>query len=332
VALEWGNVRCFHNDHGRQLEDWTERLGFETAGTGWWSTLAVADFNGDGRPDFVAGNLGLNTPYRADATHPVVLYVGDFKGDGGEQLIEGYYEGERLLPRRARRELAAAIPAILKRFPRNDVYATATLGEILGEEKLAKAQRFAATELRSGVFMSQPDGTYRFESLPRLAQISPIENAVTGDFDRDGAVDIYVVQNSYAPVASMGRFDGGLSLWLRGDGHGHFTVVPPGESGLVVPGDAKALVVLDLDEDGWPDFLVSRNFNSTLAFRNNGVAGHQPLCVRLREPEGNRQPDGGGRPRDARAGRRDDTDGRDANWSRLLQPVGRGVLVWIHGS
>ena len=67
------------------------------------------------------------------------------------------------------------MPWILKRFPRNDSYALATLGEIFGDEKLAKAQRFSATELRSGVFLSQPDGTYRFEPLPRIAQISPLQ-------------------------------------------------------------------------------------------------------------------------------------------------------------
>jgi hypothetical protein len=179
------------------------------------------------------------------------------------------------------------IPSILKRYPRNDFYARATLGEIFGEDKLAKAQRFAATEFRSGVFLSQPDGTYHFEPLPHLVQIAPLQGLVAGDFDGDGHADIYAVQNSYAPIPAVGRFDGGLSQLLRGDGHGHFTVVAPRDSGLVVPGDAKALVVLDLDHDGWPDFLVSRNHSSTLAFRNQGVAGRHSVAVRLQGTAGN---------------------------------------------
>jgi hypothetical protein len=85
----------------------------------------------------------------------------------------------------------------------------------------------------------------------------------------------------------LGRFDGGLSQLLRGDGRGHFSPVPLTESGLVVPGDAKALVVLDFDQDGWPDFFASRNFNTTLAFRNCGVVGHKPLSVTLRGLPGN---------------------------------------------
>ena len=95
------------------------------------------------------------------------------------------------------------------------------------------------------------------------------------------------MQNSFAPIAAVGRFDGGLSQLLRGDGHGHFTAVPPAESGLLVPGDAKALVALDLDHDGWPDFLVSRNNDDMLAFRNNGVAGRKSVRIGLRGPAGN---------------------------------------------
>ena len=287
IALDWGKVTYFHNNQGKGFEDWTEKAGFASAGTGWWTSLASADFNGDGRPDYVVGNTGLNTQYRADVAHPALLFSGGFKGDGSSQLVEGYYEGDKLYPWRSRRDLGAVFPAILKKYPRTDFYARATLGEIFGEDKLAKADRFAATELRSGVFLSQPDGTYRFAPLPRLAQISPLQGIVAGDFDGDGHADIYAVQNSYAPIPAVGRHNGGLSQLLRGDGHGRFTAVPVAESGLVVTGDAKALAILDLNHDGWPDFLVSRNNSTTLAFQNRGVVGRNSVRVVLRGPAGN---------------------------------------------
>jgi hypothetical protein len=287
LTLDWGGVKYFHNNQGKGFEDWSEKAGFAAAGTGWWTSIAAADFNGDGRIDYVVGNLGLNTQYHAGPGHPAVLFLGDFKGDGSTQLIEGYYEGDNLYPWRTRRDLTAVFPAFKKRFPWSDNYAPLTLAQIFGEDKLAAARRFVATEFRSGVFLSQPDGTYRFEPLPRLAQIAPFQGLAAGDFDGDGHADIYAVQNSYAPIPYVGRFDGGLSQLLRGDGHGHFTPVPPAESGLIVPGDAKALVVLDLDQDGWPDFLVTQNHGTTLAFRNGGVAGRQSLRIVLHGPAGN---------------------------------------------
>ncbi|HEY4247568.1 MAG TPA: FG-GAP-like repeat-containing protein [Lacunisphaera sp.] len=287
LTLEWGSVKYFHNTQGKGFEDWTEKAGFAAAGTGWWTSIAAADFNEDGRIDYVVGNLGLNTQYRADARHPALLFAGDFKGGGTQQLIEAYYEGDQLYPWRTRASLGAAIPSVLRRYPRNDLYARATLSEIFGEEKLKAAQRYAATEFRSGIFLSQPDGTFRFEALPRLAQIAPLQGIVAGDFDGDGHADIYTVQNSYAPTPVVGRFDGGLSQLLRGDGKGNFICVPPGESNLVVTGDAKALAVADLNQDGWPDFVVTRNNSTSLAFLNQGVKGRHSLRVQLRGPVGN---------------------------------------------
>ncbi len=287
LTLDWGGVRYFHNAKGKGLEDWSERAGFAAAGTGWWSSVAAADFNGDGRPDFVVGNNGLNTQYTADPARPALLYSGDFRGNGGSELIEAYYEGDQIYPWRSRKGLAAAVPSILKRFSRNAYYMRATLGEIVGEDRLAKAARFQATELRSGVFLSQPDGTYKFGPLPRIAQISCIQGLAAGDFTGGGHADIFAVQNSYAPIRADGRNDGGLGQLLRGDGHGHFTPVPPGESGLAVPGDAKALSVVDLGRDGWPGFLVTRNNSTALAFANSGVPGRGSLGIRLRGPAGN---------------------------------------------
>ncbi len=223
----------------------------------------------------------------AQGLMPPARIGADGRFGGPLQLIEAGYEDGKLYPRRTLKALSAHLPALRRRYPKNNDYAKATLPEIFGADRLDAAQRFEATELRSGVFLSQPDGSYRFEPLPRIAQISAIQGIVAGDFDGDGHADLYAVQNSYAPVPSVGRFDGGLSQLLRGDGLGHFTAVEPIASGLVVPGDAKALVVLDLDGDGWPDFLVSRNNATTLAWRNTGASGRHSFRVLLEGPRGN---------------------------------------------
>src|SRR3972149_6326301 len=58
LPLEWGHVKYFHNNQGGGFEDWTEKAGFAAPGTGWWTAIAAADFNWEGRPDYVVGNAG----------------------------------------------------------------------------------------------------------------------------------------------------------------------------------------------------------------------------------------------------------------------------------
>src|SRR6266516_4768198 len=54
LACEWGPIRVFQNDRGR-LREVTGELGLDTY-TGLWNSVAVGDFDGDGRMDIVAGN------------------------------------------------------------------------------------------------------------------------------------------------------------------------------------------------------------------------------------------------------------------------------------
>ena len=128
LTLDWGGVKYFHNNQGRGFEDWSERAGFAAAGTGWWTPIAAADFNGDGRIDYVVGNLGLNTQYHADPAHPAVLFSGDFKGDGSTQLIEGYYEGDQLYPWRTRRDLTAVYSLVSEALSPGPTLRPLTLG------------------------------------------------------------------------------------------------------------------------------------------------------------------------------------------------------------
>src|SRR5690606_26651523 len=95
LALEWDHVRYLHNRGDGRFEDRTVEAGFASGGRGWWNSLAAADFNGDGILDFAAGNLGLNTPYRATEARPVTLLYGDFARNGNPLLIRAVYEDRK---------------------------------------------------------------------------------------------------------------------------------------------------------------------------------------------------------------------------------------------
>src|SRR5207244_11203905 len=92
VAGEWMPIRVGHQENGGgRFVDRTREAGL--AGTeGWWNTVTTADLNGDGRPDLVLGNLGLNSYVRASPTEPARVYVGDFGHNGTLEQILTFYK------------------------------------------------------------------------------------------------------------------------------------------------------------------------------------------------------------------------------------------------
>ena len=88
-------------------------------------------------------------------------------------------------------------------------------------------------------------------------------------------------------MAETGRFDGGIGLLLLGNGKGGFAPMPTDNSGILAPGDARALAVADLNNDGRPDFFVTRNNDRTMVFLNRGRAGRNTFAVTLHGKPGN---------------------------------------------
>ena len=89
------------------------------------------------------------------------------------------------------------------------------------------------------------------------------------DYDRDGNLDLFVLNNSFRPAASFGLRNirntrdklGGHKLY-HNDGNGHFTDVSA-KAGIFGSEIAFGLgvVVSDVNRDGWPDIYVSNDFN-----------------------------------------------------------------------
>ncbi|MCB9885289.1 MAG: CRTAC1 family protein, partial [Planctomycetes bacterium] len=286
LAAHWQPVRLLVNDGGKFV-DGTEAAGL-AAHRGWWNSLVAWDVDRDGDLDYVAGNQGLNTKYKATPEHPARLYFGDFDDNGTRDLVEAKYEGDRLLPVRGRSCSSQAMPFLATKFETYQQFAKSTLSQIYTDQKLQQCGELVATTMASCLLRNDGKGHFTVEELPRRAQLAPIFGmVVSGDL-------LLCADDSYAPEPETGRHDGGTGLVLRAGKDG-LEVVPPSEHGLCFLGDRKALTVAR-GAGGTANYLFSCNDGPMRAFRR-GRTVDLPAGTRLAARCGARvvfELDGGG--------------------------------------
>ena len=261
VVGEWMPITIFHNT-GTRLER-AQVPGLEHS-AGWWNRIIAADFTGDGRVDFILGNLGLNTRLHASPAEPARMYVKDFDGNGfPEQILARVADGVAY-PLALRDELTTAMPGLTARYPKYADYARQTVQDIFGDGLTAALVKQVDT-FASVLARNNGDGSFTLEPLPREAQLAPVYGILARDFDHDGKLDVLLAGNLAGVQPAFGAMMASYGLLLRGDGHGSFTSVRPQDSGCFVPGQARDIQRLRTRRGDL--YIVARNNDRPLFFR-----------------------------------------------------------------
>ncbi|SKC55211.1 VCBS repeat-containing protein [Ohtaekwangia koreensis] len=255
IAGEWMPVMIFKNDKGK-LSNIPQTL--EPALYGLWSAIDLADLDGDGDKDIIAGNCGLNNQFKPSVKEPMTIHVSDFDGNGNIDPVLCYYTQGKSYPMASRDELLDQIPSLKKKYIKYTDYADVSLETIFSKEQLAKAQVYTCTETKSLILLN--DGQMKFTSsaLPMEAQFSKVQSIVTDDFDRDGKLDIVLTGNFFGYRTQLGDSDASLGLYLKGIGDGSFKVINPSNSGLFVDGDVRATEIIK-NSTGQKKLIVVKN-------------------------------------------------------------------------
>lgn len=264
---EFMPIRFFHNMQGR-LEEETAKTGLKHT-SGWWNSLISGDFDQDGDTDYVAGNLGLNSRYKASPDEPLCIYASDYDKDGLIDPVMCYYiQGKNYLAH-SRDDMIAQINAMRGRFKTFTEYAEVTFEESFLPQELSSAYMIRSEHFTSSYIENLGGSKFRIKPLPIEAQIAPVYGMSADDYDGDGNLDVLLTGNSYATEVSTGHYDASTGLFLQGNGKGNLKPVHVKKSGFMMDKDAKGIARIML-KNGRSLILAGSNADSLRAYTTGG--------------------------------------------------------------
>jgi hypothetical protein len=131
--------------------------------------------------------------------------------------------------------------------------------------------------MKSSWLENKGNGKFEMHALPTLAQLAPIYGILPMDINEDNFLDILLVGNDYGMEVQQGRADAFIGLALLNDGQGGFKALTMEESHFYVPGDAKSLTLINVNNE--PLILSGQNQDYLKVFQNYRLSSAELLPV-----------------------------------------------------
>jgi hypothetical protein len=258
------------------------------------SSVAVGDFNGDGKQDLAvadynntgnvsillgdgAGNFSGPGNFPTSSGGPTSVAVGDFNGDGKQDLAVADFNGASILLGDGTGNFGAPT-----NFGAGDFPYSVAVGDFNGDGKQDLA---VANDESDNVSTLLADGTGNFSAATNFAVGDVPESVAVGDFNGDGKQDL----------ATANALSDNVSI-LLGDGTGNFS----GPTNFALGSSPSSVAVGDFNGDGKQDLAVAAGYNVSILLGDGAgnfsrpakfAAGHVPYSVAVGDFNGDGKQD-----------------------------------------
>lgn len=172
---------------------------------GLWQSILPFDIDGDEDTDYIVGNWGLNSKFKASSSYPMKMHYGDFDGNGQSETIIAIEKEGNYYPLAGFDLLASQVVSLRKKYTSYKSFAGQTIEEILTKDQLNRAIIYKVDCLASG-YLKNEKGRFTFVQLPMDLQLSPIMAQIKYDFDFDGKEEVLVGGNYFGMQPFHGRY------------------------------------------------------------------------------------------------------------------------------
>ncbi len=232
--------------------------------SGLWNCIVAADLNKDGNMDFLLGNWGYNTQFKASPEKPMEMFVNDFDANGtSEALISYYWPDGKSHFYHSKSDITSQLPYLKKKFLMYKDYAGKTPHDIIGSVLINKSKKLSIQTLASSVLLNMGNDHFSLTSLRENVQSSPVFAMIADDINKDGITDIVTGGNFWDIKPDIGRLDANASCLLLGTGNASFNFVPSLISGLETRGQVRDITELMIKNK---KFIVLAKNNDSIEF------------------------------------------------------------------
>jgi len=265
IAGEWMSPRIFSFKGDHFIEDSTNLSSL----IGWWESIAVADVNGDGKPDLILGNIGENFYLHPDQQNPVKLWINDFDQNGIVDNILTRSINGRDMPVFLKHEMESQIPSLKKQNLKHSEYAKKSIQDLfpvtLIHQSLVKKFNYCS----SIIALNQGNGQFVIEKLPVMTQMSSINAIKCVDINHDNHIDMVLGGNEFGFLPQFGRLDASFGHILLNNGNGLFIWENPEYSGLQLEGQIRDIQLLKGKNERFLVFLRNDDFPALYKISGN---------------------------------------------------------------
>ncbi|WP_426095628.1 VCBS repeat-containing protein [Flavobacterium sp. DSR2-3-3] len=215
VIGEWMKPTFFANKNGK-FSNVTDAV-FPEKNNGLWQSIIPFDIDQDGDEDYLVGNWGKNSKFKASQEFPMKMYYDDFDGNGYFETIVAIEKNGKYYTTLGLDELAEQFSGMLKKkFNSYKSFAGKTLEEVFDPKMLEKGKLFEIHNLKSG-YLRNHKGKFTFVPFSNKMQVAPITSFLKSNFDSDAKEEVFAAGNYFGVSPYHSRFDGFSGALIKND-------------------------------------------------------------------------------------------------------------------